>query len=79
MQAALCIQEDSCKSKKGWQVAGLYMFPWQTCSIGPKPSALETANNPEAQLFQHLESMQPREAIVVHPGRLLVAVYGDNW
>lgn len=78
-QVTFSLQEDSCKSKKGSQMAGLYIFPWQTCSIGPKPSALETANNPEAVLFQHLESLQPREQIHVHPGRILVAVYGDNW
>lgn len=44
----------------------------------PKPSALETADDPEAILFKRLDTMEPREAVTLKPGTLLIAVYGDN-
>lgn len=60
-------------------MAGLYFFPFLTCRMGPKPSALETGSDPEVMLFKRLDSMQPREHVQLRPGRILVAVYGDNW
>ena len=47
--------------------------------MGPKPSALETGSDPEAMLFKRLDSMQARDHVQLRPGRILVAVYGDNW
>jgi len=73
------VQEDSQKTKKGMQMAGLYFFPFLTCRMGPKPSALETGSDPEAMLFKRLDSMQARDHVQLRPGRILVAVYGDNW
>ena len=75
----LCNQEDSQKTKKGTQMAGLYFFPFLTCRMGPKPSALETRSDPEAALFKRLDSLQARDHVQLRPGRILVAVYGDNW
>ncbi len=60
-------------------MAGLYFFPFLTCRMGPKPSALETGSDPEAMLFKRLDSMQARDHVQLRPGRILVAVYGDNW
>jgi hypothetical protein len=67
--------------RKATQIAGLYFLRCETFAIGPKPSPLETADFPENVLFRRLDSMQPREKPVseLRPGRLLVAVYGDNW
>ena len=67
------------KQKGSVQVAGLYCLRCPTHSVGPKLSALETAENPEAQLFKRLDSLAQRETLMLHPGRLLVAIYGDNW
>lgn len=78
-QWELLTQEDSQKTKKGMQMAGLYFFPFLTCRMGPKPSALETGSDPEAMLFKRLDSMQARDHVQLRPGRILVAVYGDNW
>ena len=79
-QSALpLIQEDSQKSKKGVHMTGLYFFPFMTCRMGPKASALETASDPEARLFNRLEGLQARDHVHLRPGRILVAVYGDNW
>ena len=47
--------------------------------MGPKPSALETGSDPEAALFKRLDSLQARDHVPLRPGRILVAVYGDNW
>jgi len=30
-------------------------------------------------LFKRLDSMQARDHVQLRPGRILVAVYGDNW
>lgn len=44
----------------------------------PKPSPLENAEDPEGILFKRLDSLEPREAVTLKPGTLLIAVYGDN-
>ena len=66
--------------KKNIQIAGLYFLQCETYHIGPKPSPLDTADYPENLLFRRLDSMAPREKpLELKPGRLLLAVYGDNW
>lgn len=78
-QWELLTQEDSQKTKNGVQMAGLYFFPFLTCRMGPKPSTLASASDPESMLFNRLEGLQARDHVPVRPGRILVAVYGDNW
>ena len=73
------LQEDSQKGKKGMQMAGLYFFPFLTCTLGPKPSVLENDPTPGGNLFKRLDSLQAREHIDIEPGVTLVAVYGDSW
>eukprot|EP00884_Botryococcus_braunii_P022977 jgi/Botrbrau1/9363/Bobra.354_2s0019.1 len=75
----LLLQEDSVKVRKGITLAGLFFLPFQTLRIGPKPSPLELAEDPEAALFKRLDVMEPRETASLRPGTLLIAVYGDNW
>lgn len=75
----LPLQEDSTKQKNNVQVAGLYCLRCPTHRVGPRLSTLETANHPEAQLFRRLDSLTQREPLTLQPGRLLLAVYGDNW
>lgn len=66
------------KTQKGMSLAALFFLEAKMYRVGPKP-VLEMAKNPESQLFLRLEAMAPRERISIHPGRLLVAVYNDNW
>ena len=73
------LQEDSTKQKNNVQVAGVFCLLCATHRIGPRLTTLETADNPEAQLFRRLDSMTQRESLHLHPGPLLLAVYGDNW
>lgn len=73
------LQEDSVKTAKGMQMAGLYFLPFETMSVGPRPSPLEVAEDPEAVLFRRLEGLRERDTASLTPGRLLIAVYGDNW
>ena len=73
------VQEDSSKQKNNVQVAGVYCLRCTTHHVGPRLTTLETADNPEAQLFRRLDSMTLREPLHLQPGRLLLAVYGDNW
>ena len=73
------LQEDSMKAKKHTHVAGLFFLPFATYSVGPKPSPLETADGgPEAVLFKRLQGLRRREQVSLKPGRIMVAVYGDN-
>ena len=72
-------QEDSVKQKNNVQVAGAYCLTCPTHRVGSKLSTLETADHPEAQLFRRLDSLSQREPLLLRPGRLLLAVYGDNW
>lgn len=72
-------QEDSTKQKNSVQVAGAFCLSCTTHSMGPRLTTLETADNPENQLFRRLDSMAQREPLRVKPGTLLLAVYGDNW
>ena len=66
--------------KKNMQIAGLYFLHCNTYHIAPKPTQLEIAEYPENALFRRLESMQPREKpLQLEPGKILLAVYGDNW
>ena len=60
-------------------MAGLYFFPFLTCHMGPKPSVMDTSKDPEAILFKRLDGLQAREHVQLRPGKVLVAVYGDNW
>ncbi|EIE19270.1 DnaJ-domain-containing protein [Coccomyxa subellipsoidea C-169] len=79
-QWEMLLQEDSIKVRKNTQIAGLYFLQCETYHIGPRPSALDTADYPENMLFKRLESMQPREKpLQLRAGKLLLAVYGDNW
>ncbi|CAL8468257.1 g7796 [Coccomyxa elongata] len=79
-QWELLLQEDSIRVRKNTQIAGLYFLQCDTYHIGPRPSPLDTADYPENILFKRLESMQPREKpLTLRPGKLLLAVYGDNW
>ncbi|BDA43789.1 probable chaperone protein DnaJ at N-terminal half [Coccomyxa sp. Obi] len=79
-QWELLLQEDSIRVRKNTQIAGLYFLQCETYHIGPRPSPLDTADYPENILFKRLESMQPREKpLTLRPGKLLLAVYGDNW
>eukprot|EP00891_Asterochloris_glomerata_P001879 jgi/Astpho2/1879/e_gw1.00038.140.1_t len=76
----LLLQEDSVKAKKHTHVAGLFFLPFATYSVGPKPSPLETADGgPEAVLFKRLQGLRQREQVSLKPGRIMVAVYGDNY
>lgn len=72
-------QEDSQKGRKGMHTAGLYFFPFLTCTMGPKPSMLEMDSMPGGNLFKRLDTLQARNLIDIQPGRTLVAVYGDSW
>ncbi|KAK9812032.1 hypothetical protein WJX73_010432 [Symbiochloris irregularis] len=78
-QWELVLQEDSTKQKNSVQVAGAFCLSCTTHSMGPRLTTLETADNPENQLFRRLDSMTQREPLRVRPGTLLLAVYGDNW
>ena len=60
-------------------MAGLYFFPFLTCHMGPKPPVMDTSKDPEAILFKRLDGLQAREHVQLRPGKVLVAVYGDNW
>ena len=73
------LQEDSIKQKNNVHVAGVYCLQCPTHKVGPRLTALETAESPEDQLFKRLESMAEREPLNLRPGTLLLAVYGDNW
>lgn len=57
----------------------MYFLPHATYSVGPKVSPMEIQEDPESALFRRLTNMRPREMLPIKPGRILVAVYGDNW
>eukprot|EP00193_Tetraselmis_chui_P000485 CAMPEP_0177763588 /NCGR_PEP_ID=MMETSP0491_2-20121128/6950_1 /TAXON_ID=63592 /ORGANISM="Tetraselmis chuii, Strain PLY429" /LENGTH=424 /DNA_ID=CAMNT_0019279703 /DNA_START=143 /DNA_END=1417 /DNA_ORIENTATION=- len=75
----LSLQEDCSKTGKQFTTAGLFFLQFDTFSLGPKPSALETAEDPEAELFRRLDSLRKRETSSLQPGTHIFAVYGDNW
>ena len=72
------VQEDCFKVKKQ-TVAGLYFLHCKTCEVGPPPSVIDLNGVPEAALFRRLDRLAEREAPNIKPGKLLIAVYGDNW
>ena len=72
------MQEDSAAVKQGMSLASVFCMSDRMYQVGHKP-LLEVASNPEAQLFLRLESLVPREQLHVKPGRLVIAMYGDNW
>ncbi|GAB4822747.1 hypothetical protein N2152v2_009793 [Parachlorella kessleri] len=74
----LVAQEDSSKVKKH-VAAGLYFIGFDTYTVGPKLSSLETVNDPESALFKRLDTFKRREQLHVRPGKLVIAVYGDNY
>lgn len=73
------LQEDSAPTHRGMSLAGLFFSETKTYIIGPKKGGPEAKLNAENQLFQRLDTMLPREHIKVQPGKLVFAVYNDNW
>eukprot|EP00873_Tetraselmis_striata_P004362 jgi/Tetstr1/424626/TSEL_015148.t1 len=76
---SLSLQEDCSKTGKQYTTAGLFFLQFDTYSLGPKPSPLEVADDPEAALFRRLESLRKRETSSLQPGTHVFAIYGDNW
>lgn len=72
------MQEECFKVKKQ-TVSGLYFLHCKTCEVGPAPSVMDLGGVPEAALFRRLDKLAEREAPNIKPGKLLIAVYGDNW
>ena len=65
---------------QGPSLAGLYFMHTRTYHLGPKLSRGDAIKlSPESQTFQRLDSLAPREHIAIRPGKLLFAVYNDNW
>lgn len=76
----LWLQDDSVKEGKSY-VAGIYFFTFTTYRLGPPPSAVQFADDPEAALFRRLDDFEPRQEQAAHlvPGSYVFAVYGDNF
>jgi len=73
-------QEDSMPTHRGPSLAGLFFTQDKTYQLGPKLSRGDAIKlSPESATFQRLDSLVPREHIDVRPGKLLLAVYNDNW
>jgi len=73
-------QEDSLPTHSGPSMAGLFFTQDRTYHLGSKPSRGDAIKQtPESLIFQRLDSLAPREHIDVRPGKLLLAVYNDNW
>ena len=72
------IQEDSSKEMKQ-HVAGIFFFSFSTYNLGPPPSALQCADDPESTLFRRLDTLERRQSCSLHPGEYVFAVYGDNF
>ncbi len=61
-------------------MAGLFFTQDRTYHLGAKPRRGDAIKQtPESLIFQRLDSLAPREHIDVRPGKLLLAVYNDNW
>ena len=73
------VLKEECFKVKKQTVAGLYFLHIKTCDVGPVPSVMELGGVPEAALFRRLDKLKEREVPNIKPGRLLLAVYGDNW
>jgi len=74
------LQEDSMPTHRGPSLAGLFFTQDKTYQLGPKLSRGDAIKlSPESATFQRLDSLVPREHIDVRPGKLLLAVYNDNW
>lgn len=73
------MQENSVPTQKGPSLAGLFFLHDRTYAIGPGKGGPEAKMNTENQLFQKLDTMAPREHISIQPGKMMVAVYNDNW
>lgn len=74
----LVLQEDSRQIKKT-SIAGLYFFNFDTYTIPPKLLNPEHLDELDATLFKKLENMKQRETVKLRPGKIVIAVYGDNW
>lgn len=72
-------QEDSISMYNGSSFAALFLSSDRTYVIQPAAGGPEAKANVENQLFQRLDTMFPREHVRVRPGKILVAVYNDNW
>jgi hypothetical protein len=72
------LQEDSTKELKH-HVAGIFFFTFSTYNLGPPPSTLQCADDPEAALFRRLDNLERREYCSLTPGDYVFAVYGDNF
>ena len=72
------LQEDSTQEQKH-HVAGIFFFTFTTYNLGPPPSTLQCADNPEAALFRRLDDLERRENCSLTPGEYVFSVYGDNF
>ncbi|QDZ20941.1 chaperone DnaJ-like protein [Chloropicon primus] len=75
------IQEDSLKTEFGKKnhFAGIFFLDFPTYNMGPEPSVMVQAEDPESVLFRRMDRCQPRGTCQVHPGEMIFAVYGDNF
>lgn len=73
------LAQEPCVKMRKLKVATFMALPFDTATIGPLGSPLETGGDVEALLFKRLEGAQKRPKQSLKPGPLLVAVYGDNW
>lgn len=73
------VQENSVPTQKGPSLAGLFFLHDRTYAIAPGKGGPEAKMNAENQLFHKLDTMAPREHISIQPGKMMVAVYNDNW
>ncbi|KAK9863902.1 hypothetical protein WJX84_001552 [Apatococcus fuscideae] len=77
-------QEDSQEAQR-ISTAGIYVLPFDTHRLGPKPSMLQmsqisrSGHDPFEMAFRRLDTLQPRDHVRLQPGQVLVAVVGDNW
>lgn len=73
------LTQEPCIKMRKLKVAAFMALPFETATIGPVCSPIETGGDVPALLFKRLEGAQKRPKQPLKPGPLLVAVYGDNW
>lgn len=73
------LTQEPCVKMRKEKVAAFIALPFDTATIGPVGSPLETGGDVQELLFRRLDGAQKRPEQSLKPGPLLVAVYGDNW